>query len=286
MRLLFVLAHYFHAQSHARHASQKDPAPRVRALRTAIARLHQHFGPSQCMIDLAPRTARWVNSSLTHHIDVVVCTTGQDHLLGEIDLPGHFYRHLSTQAQPLFLGFECQRVLAQALGQYDYYAYLEDDLSITDPWFFAKQCWFNRLAGDGALLQPNRFETSVHGAVRKAYIDGDITAQTAAQFHDVQEQECLTGEHLGQTIVLRRMLNPHAGCYFLNARQMAFWAAKPEFAQPSTAFIGPLESAATLGITRHFRVYKPAPENAAFLEIEHPGIAFLGLIGKTVLAPH
>jgi hypothetical protein len=27
-----------------------------------------------------------------------------------------------------------------------------------------------------------------------------------------------------------------------------------------------------------FRIYKPAPETGAFLEIEHPGTRFLGLI--------
>ena len=45
-----------------------------------------------------------------------------------------------------------------------------------------------------------------------------------------------------------------------------------------TSFLGPLESAATLGILRTFSIYKPAPENAAFLEIAHAGNAFLGLI--------
>ena len=41
---------------------------------------------------------------------------------------------------------------------------------------------------------------------------------------------------------------------------------------------GPLESAATLGIMRHFRVYKPARENAAFLEIEHLDRRYLGRV--------
>ena len=43
-----------------------------------------------------------------------------------------------------------------------------------------------------------------------------------------------------------------------------------------TFFAAPkLESAATLGIMRAFRIYKPAPENASFLEIEHHGSAFI-----------
>jgi hypothetical protein len=59
---------------------------------------------------------------------------------------------------------------------------------------------------------------------------------------------------------------------------MDSWAAKPYFLDRDTSFVGPLESAATLGVMKTFRVYKPAPETGAFLEIEHPGTRFLGLI--------
>ena len=44
----------------------------------------------------------------------------------------------------------------------------------------------------------------------------------------------------------------------------------------TSAFGGPLESAATLGVIRHFRAYKPARENAGFLEIEHLDPRYLG----------
>jgi hypothetical protein len=50
---------------------------------------------------------------------------------------------------------------------------------------------------------------------------------------------------------------------------MARWAAQPDFLQRERAFVGPLESAATLGIARHFRVYKPERTNASFLELRH-----------------
>jgi hypothetical protein len=39
-----------------------------------------------------------------------------------------------------------------------------------------------------------------------------------------------------------------------------------------------LESAATLGTMRTFRVYKPVAEGAAFLELERPGTGFLSQI--------
>jgi len=40
----------------------------------------------------------------------------------------------------------------------------------------------------------------------------------------------------------------------------------------------PMLIAATLGIMQHFRAYKPARENAAFLEVEHLDRRYLGKI--------
>ncbi len=50
---------------------------------------------------------------------------------------------------------------------------------------------------------------------------------------------------------------------------MAHWAEQSYFLDGSAAFFGPLESAATLGLMKTFDVYKPARQNAGFLEVEH-----------------
>ena len=63
---------------------------------------------------------------------------------------------------------------------------------------------------------------------------------------------------------------------------MAYWASQPHFLDRDIRFIGPLESAATLGIVKTFRVYKTAPEQASFLEIQHFGAKFLNLVGNNV----
>ena len=42
------------------------------------------------------------------------------------------------------------------------------------------------------------------------------------------------------------------------------------------SFAGPLESAATLGIMKTFRIYKPANDNAGFFEILHTNNRYLG----------
>ncbi|MHC5599870.1 MAG: calcium-binding protein [Nostoc sp.] len=283
MRIIFTIAHFFKPSSQSRHASQrKDPQPRLQALTKSLSTLHQLFGKSQSIINIDQRLALPVNQPQLHEVDIVICTTQDNHLLNYLALPYHLYRHHSSNVEPMLLGFECQAVLQRCLGQYDYYCFLEDDLIIHDPWFFVKLSWFTQQAGDLNLLQPNRYEVSPQGLVHKAYIDGDLALRVTAPFQNVQEQQELKGTIMNTPIIFRRALNPHSGCYFLNANQMAHWANQPYFLDQDTSFVGPLESAATLGIMKTFRIYKPSAEQASFLEIQHFGTGFLGLIGGQV----
>lgn len=281
MRILFTLPHFFNPSQNGRHGSQrKDLHLRLQALTQCLTNLHQLFGKSQCIIDIAQRLAVPLNQS--HDIDVVICTTQDCHLLEDLPLPSYFYKHNPTKAEPLLLGFECQAVLRDCFGQYDYYCFLEDDLILHDPWFFIKLAWFNKLTGDLNLLQPNRYEITTHHLVRKAYIDGNLAPRVTAKFQNVEERPEIGGKIMNTPIVLRRAPNPHSGCYFLNNRQMQHWIDQPYFLDRDTSFVGALESAATLGIMRAFRIYKPAPNYANFLEIQHFGTAFLSLIGSQV----
>ncbi|NEP84051.1 MAG: calcium-binding protein, partial [Okeania sp. SIO3B3] len=128
----------------------------------------------------------------------------------------------------------------------------------------------------------NRYEISPLGAVPKAYIDGDLKPEITAKFQNIREQYQLKGKIMERVIAFHRTLNPHSGCYFLNAEQMKEWASKPYFLDRDTSFIGPLESAATLGIMRTFKIYKPAAADASFLEIQHFGTTFLSLIDNQI----
>ncbi|WP_448562364.1 hypothetical protein [Trichothermofontia sp.] len=282
MRILFTIPHYFKPEA-GRHGSQrKHPKPRVQALSLSIAALHQLFSKSQVMIDVGQRVAHPANQIHADHIDVIICTTHGHHLLDLLALPEHFYRHHPTQAQPLFLGFECQAVLRDCLGQYDYYCFLEDDLILHDPWFFIKLDWFTQQTSPLSLLQPNRYEISVQTLLSKAYIDGNLSPDVTAPFQRVTEAPQVQAAFLGLALTFQRALNPHSGCYFLNQAQMEHWASQADFLDRSTRFIGPLESAATLGIMKTFRVYKPVAQQASFLEIQHFGRGFLGLIGSEI----
>lgn len=160
---------------------------------------------------------------------------------------------------------------------------MEDDLIINDPLFFEKIKWFNQGTESTNLLLPNRYETSVRGRVLKAYVDGDINPRATKKYQNVSEFSHLHSKFLNQNVVFQRPLNPHSGCYFLTREQMEYWANQEHFLGVDASFISPLESSATLGIMKTFRIYKPTPLNANFLEIQHFGDMFLRLIGNEVV---
>ncbi len=284
MRILFTLAHYFRQEAKGFHGSEKDPARRLRVLAETLLALHQTFGPRQALLHPPERATLPANEDWRHEIEVVVCTTGDDHLVGH--LPAGLCRHHPTAAKPRLLGYECHAVLRDGLGDYDYFCFLEDDILVTDPLLFLKLEWFTGLAGDEALLQPNRFERALRTAVFKLYIDGNLVdPKISPRFQDRTQRPRLTAEFLGRPVVFQRIDNPHSGCFFLNAAQMRRWSEAPYFLDRAEGFWGPLESAATLGIMRSFAVYKPARENAAFLEVLHGDNRYLGRRLKLAEAP-
>lgn len=278
MRLIFAIPHYYDPQGGGRHASlSPDPRPRLAALRNCVGALHSLFGAAQYTINIAARSINRANAAIPCECEVLVLTTGGKHLLSEAGLDDSI-THVETDAEPKLLGYECAAALRDRIGGYDVYGYLEDDLIIRDPWFFVKLQRFSYEMGDECLLQPNRYEVAPQGAVRKVYIDGDLNPQVTAPFQNVADRPSVSTNLLGVPVEFRRPLNPHAGCYFLNVRQLATWAAQPYFNDRDASFVGPLESAATLGIMRTFRIYKPASHCANLLEIEHFGQQFLNLI--------
>ncbi len=285
MRVLFTIPHYFAPRKDAagrKHGStQRDPRPRQTALCRCVQSIYQLFHPAQCMINLTTkRTTSSNREFVCREIKIVLVTTPEDHLVNALPLGTDAYERCSRDVEPLELGFECQSVLRDHLGQYDFYCYLEDDLMLRDPLFFQKLQWFNETMGSDKLLLPNRYEVSFGRAVYKAYIDGDLPERVVAPFEVRGHPTQLVGNVLGDNLAFQRAKNPHAGCYFLSAQQMAIWSEQDHFLDRSTAFVGPLESAATLGVLRTFPIYKPAIESAAFLEIEHFGEQFLRQLHK------
>ena len=292
-RIVIAVAHFYDPDGKSattlagRHGSTRpDPRPRLEALRACILGLHQPVSKSQVMIKTSDRDTEPANDWLHGQVSVLVCTWKDRHLLNYLNLPQWMYRQVQCEIDdPRYLGFAAQRMLGRLAGRYDTYGFIEDDLIIADPWYFAKLDWFNASFGPEALLQPNRYELRENERPVKAYVDGEIRAARTAPFQNVEEAPDLHLPYMDGNLHFRRVTNPHSGCYFLSDAQLRRWQQRPDFGEDSDKFIGPLESAATLGVMRGFRVYKPGPANAAFLEIQHHGTGFIDLIGSVVKAP-
>jgi hypothetical protein len=286
MKILLTIAHYYRADGSNQnaHASLRASAARdrIQALTTSLLALHTIAGSSQMMFDIQHRSAHRANGD--HQLEVIIVTDADGHhVLNQLPFqPESYYQHhvASELENPKHLGFVCQRVLANHLPEhYDLYGFLEDDLILHDPSFFDKVAWFAEWTHQQGVLMPNRYEVSPRTRALKAYIDGAIRPEATQAFQERRIEPQLEAEVFGQSMQFIRPSNPHAGCYFLTYEQLSHWAAQADFAVPSDAFISPLESAASLGVMRHFRVYKPADFNASFLEIQHAGSGFIQYLG-------
>jgi len=289
MRVLIAIPHVFNPDGGGKYASLSvDPQPRILALTECLRALHGVYGSAQTCFHYHQHQLYQLpaNQNPLHQLDIIICTTQGLHLLDRIPVASEFYQHQPTNCDPMLLGFECHRTLKQHLGNYDYYCYLEDDLILQDPSFFQKLMWFNSFVGDSWVLQPNRFEwVKQHDSIIKNYIDPALvfkTGQPGEFAHYFNDHLTILARVMGQELTISRAENPHSGCFFLNQNQMEYWARQNYFLDRDCRFFGPLESAATLGLARTFRVYKPAPENANFLEIQHFGDKWSEKIKQTV----
>lgn len=285
MKVLVTIPHFYKGVRGSRYGSQAtDGAARARAFSRCVSSLHRVLGGKQHMTNLValfadPRStpntvlpiAGPANAAITNRIDIVVLTVGEDHLLDRVPFLRGAFAHHPVQCDSRLLGFECHAVLSGSLGGYDYYCYTEDDLVIHDPWFFVKLRHFCDQNGDDALPQPNRFEFAENVLALKAYVDGDLPREMTSRFQDVRDRPEVQLSAVGVSAACSRTSNPHAGCFFLNSRQMERWCGQPYFLDRDSSFVGPLESAATLGIMRTFRIYKPVARVASFFEIQHSG---------------
>lgn len=275
MRILITIPHFFNPAGNGRYGStQPNPQPRIAALTQVVRSLHTLYaGAQEYWVregeQLQPRPA---NHLFPIAIDIVICTSLDFHLLDQLVLPPNLYERQRIDCEPPFLGFACHTVLQERLGDYDLYGYMEDDLILHDPDFFTKLQYVQQLAGDVTVLQPNRYERyGTMAEFKKVYIDFEFHAPARGA---VQDAKSITIESFNRSVELHPATNGHAGCFFLNQAQMDHWARQPYFGTRDTSYVGPLESAATLGLIRTFNVYKPAPQNANFLEVEHAGQAW------------
>lgn len=281
MKILVTIPHYYCPDNTNHGSGSSNPTPRIEALNECLLHLTALLGNSQFTLNIKDKISTPADLQYSNIIDIVICTANDKHLLDSLKYKP--FTHINAKLEnPKLLGFECHKVLKQNINKYDYYCFMEDDLIINDSLFFEKLNWINNTLDKTMLLQPNRYEISSKGTVLKAYVDGDINPNVTSKFQNIHDNKYIKFNFLGKKIVLKRPLNPHSGCFFLTNEQLNYWINKDYFLDYDTSFISPLESSASLGIAKTFKLYKPDIQNASFLEIQHYNDAFLNLIGNSI----
>ena len=288
MRILLAIVHHWNPEGGGRHGSLRpDPGPRIEAMEQQMLALHRQ-GRRQAELNIAAMEARPANQALQHEIQIAVITDGEHHLIDRLHpgFQGHYSLVLTSPPTARHLGFEAQRFLASRLDEaFDLYGYLEDDLVIHDPWFFEKIDGFRRQHGDDCLLLPHRVEfVAQPHPIDRFYVDGTMPEDDLRRVIP-EPAESLTSPGPWGEIRFESPRNPHAGCFFLSGSQLRHWSQQPCWQDGDVSLVSPLESAATLGISKAFKLYKPVIEQASWLELQHWGNSFHCLLGRSVSLP-
>ena len=140
MRLLITIAHYSKQTDPAANpwkwGSLGAPLPRLAAFNAQLVALHRYFGPRRSSLVADDPQGRSAENGDV--LDIVVMTARGANLLKWIGISSDTYSVEYFDGPPLLLPFEAQRIMRDRVGQYDLYAYLEDDLIIDDPAFMSK----------------------------------------------------------------------------------------------------------------------------------------------------
>ncbi|WP_320675942.1 hypothetical protein [Prochlorococcus sp. MIT 1300] len=281
MRILLAIAHFWDPNGDGKHQSLRpNPFPRLEALKHQLLCLRRQ-GEHQSQLHVADRMVYPANQALRHEIDICLVTDGEHTVIEQLEplYRGLFEEVVTEPPVGLELGFEAQAYLgSQVDKKYDFYGYMEDDLLIHDPLFFQKLVWFQNFMGQEALLLPQRVELAQGPHfVDRFYIDGPLPEDHVKPLVDLDGPLVMVAAP-GGDVPFEPPRNPHAGCFFLSHSQLRHWMEQPHWLDRDSSFISPLESAATLGISRSFNLYKPSLSHASWLEIQHWGTSFHSLI--------
>ena len=277
MRILVAILHYWDPDGGGQHQSLRpNPAPRVAALQEQLLALCR-LGPRRSYLHMGDRCAYPADEALRHQIDIKIITDGEHHVLDHLDdrYIGLYEKVVAKPEHGRMLGFEVQHYLgSQASEGYDLYAYFEDDLLIFDPLFFQKIHWFTQLAGSDAVLLPQRVELAPFPSIAdRFYIDGPLASEDLRAL-DLKQGPVVVVPYLSDHLAFEVPRNPHSGCFVVTHEQLSCWMDQPWWMDRDCSFVSPLESAATLGLVKTFRLYKPGLSHAAWLEVQHWGRSF------------
>jgi hypothetical protein len=271
MNVLLVIAHYYKPEEEAGHAATDAKArePKARAIRQMIQSWRGHLSVSASLN--IERLAWEPVAGQEHGLDIFVLVRGDDHLLDKAFCDRYRVRLLDQKIDdPRMLPFGARTVFADTRSAYDMFIYSEDDLAPDDGGLLSKVAAFTETFGWRRVVVPNRYEWNPEAVALKTFIDGDLKAgQTDPFFAAMPDEPFLELPAPGRPVTFRRARNPHAGFFALTPQQMFHWIEQPHFNDRDCSFVGPLESAATLGLLKTFPVYKSFGRDSGWLQIQH-----------------
>lgn len=276
LRVLACIPHFFRrraADSGIANGSNFDTLEsRLEQFRYCLKQLTAVLEPDRFLMGSPGRIAHEQVEPVPQSIagEIMVVTVPENNLIAEISKPPSLKAHIWT-GPPRQLGYECRRVFAQHLGQYDFYLFTEDDTTILDPSFFRKIAAFYRAHGEDKILLPNRFEIfgpPHHGW--RTYLD-----QPAFSRHRWPERPGpaeLTLPSFDGDVLFRKTTDGIAGAYIITEGQLRRWMDQPDFHAPDAAALAagldPMELTQT-PLGGSLPIYRPAPQNLDFLEVHH-----------------
>jgi len=273
MRALVTIAHYFKREADRDWnqvlGSGRAPLAKVAGLNAQIVALNRHFGARRLARDA--KRSSWYEGLARDQLDIVVMAVRGADLLDGIGIDPSAYTVDYFDGPPIMLPFEAQRIMRERAGGYDYYAYMEDDLSVTDPAFFDKVGWFASTFGPQAMLMPLRYEMAHSGLPAKVAIEPPLSSDLRGALRQGGYARTLKGHWNGREQTFHLPNNPHSGCFVVTDEQLKLWMKQPTFYDRDASWVTPLESAATYAPGRAFALYRAAEPDPWFLELEHYG---------------
>ena len=272
MRIFVVIPHYFYPEPEARHSSvDENRRDERKAMVEKVLLTWRHsFGAPHAMLNIERKKFDRVNLGL-NDVTLVVLTTQGRHLLDDDFCKRNRINLVECKVDdPRMLGHDYVRYFAEHLHTFDYFVFSEDDLLVTDPQFIDKVRWFEERFGFRRLLMPNRFEWNANGPAMKTFIDGDVAPRAWERWTGkFPDEDFITASALADTWSFRRARNPHSGMHIVSRAQLDHWMRQPHWGDRDAAFIGPLESAATLGVMKTFSIYKSWGRSLSVFAVEH-----------------
>ena len=274
MKVLITIPHVFAPQQGSLYSSQTEAKRAVKQLalrRATLENLDRHGSRHWIHASLGlakPVVTREQASAMGVDLTIQLYTPPEASLAQ--DLVGKHPR-LEVFSAPIanykqIPAFASRRALEQA-SEFDLVGYMEDDLLIEDPEFFAKILMLVDRAGPQHAFLPHRCE-QIPGR-GDVILSGDPDGGRPDLFWDTKE--CVEIEWPLGPKPFYRATNPHSGCYFLSSSQAQqvwqYWQQRNWHSEFQLS--GPLEQAGSGMLLPVLKVMKPKPSHYRFLMVRH-----------------